>query len=315
VAGGALLAAALWFTPKVVYAGGGAVLALLLPSEIVPSLPRRLAMLAWICLGGALVSGAMILVMARLDILHAFVASCLPANLAMRADNPAAVRLFDLRNSIGENLMTWLLGVAGLALVLVSRPVRSNGTARIVAVSFVTGFVGLFLNRVPLRQTHLTFVPQLAVLGGMAAAELLALVRRRWSPRAASAALVALLGLCLVPPALAVPRRFANQEMQLTVLRRVLEATQSHERVFDCWTGLYLTRLPALYYYHLNSDVLRLLDGEELAASLMNRLRDPEVKAVIRDRYFDRLPANVRSYVLDRFQPLPGCVVVLIRRP
>jgi hypothetical protein len=316
VAGGAAFAAALWFTPKMVYAAGGAALAALLvfPAPSARGHAHRLSVLGWMLAGGAIVSGPMLLVMARLDILRAFLDSCLPANLAMRADHPAAARAFDLQRSLAENPATWVLGTAGLALVLARRGRWSNATTLILVLSFVAGFAGLFLNRVPLRQAHLTFMPQLAVLAGLGAAEMLGAVRRRWHPRAGDVALVALVALALGPPVRAVQRSFVTQELQTTVMGNVLAATQASDRVFDCWTGLYLTRLPAAYHYHLNSDVQRLLGPERIEQELMASLQRPEVTAVIRDRYLDSLPASVRSYIQDRFAPLPGCEVVLIRK-
>jgi hypothetical protein len=139
-------------------------------------------------------------------------------------------------------------------------------------------------------------------------------MRRRRHPRAADVALVALAALALGPPARAMARSFVTKELQATVLSKVLAATQPSDRVFDCWTGLYLTRLPAAYHYHLNSDVQRLLGPERIEQELMSSLQRPEVTAVIRDRYLDSLPASVRSYIRDMFAPLPGCEVVLIRK-
>jgi hypothetical protein len=84
-------------------------------------------------------------------------------------------------------------------------------------------------------------------------------------------------------------------------MRSVLSVTHPGERVFDCWTGLYLTRKPAFPYFFLLSDVIRVLEPERFEADLLGALRNPEVTAAIIDRNFEILPASVRAYVRRAF--------------
>jgi hypothetical protein len=124
-----------------------------------------------------------------------------------------------------------------------------------------------------------------------------------WRPGVGALALVGLLTAVLVPPGLALRLDAESMDKQLRVLDRVLELTRPEDRVFDCWTGLYLTRRPAHRYFYLNTDIQRLFEPSALQARLLAALRNPEVRLVIWDRDCARLPAAVRHYVANEFTP------------
>jgi hypothetical protein len=89
--------------------------------------------------------------------------------------------------------------------------------------------------------------------------------------------------------------------IEIDILREVLAVTKPGDRVFDCWTGLYLTRLPAYRYFFLNADVQRLLEPRRMEEDLLRMLDDPEVTAVILDDFVLELPISVQNKIRRDF--------------
>ncbi len=85
--------------------------------------------------------------------------------------------------------------------------------------------------------------------------------------------------------------------IEIDIMREVLAVTKPGDRVFDCWTGLYLTRLPAYRYFFLNADVQRLLDARQMEEDLLRALDDPGVTAVILDDFVLELPISVQNKI------------------
>ena len=159
--------------------------------------------------------------------------------------------------------------------------------------------MGLFLIRAPLWQYYLTFLPQLALLATIAAA---ALVFRasRGGPVLGWGATLLVLVSALAPPAFKLAR-FQPMGIEIDILREVLAVTKPGDRVFDCWTGLYLTRMPAYRYFFLNADVQRLLDPAQMEADLLRVLDQPDVTAVILDDFVLELPIAVQNKIRRDF--------------
>jgi hypothetical protein len=99
------------------------------------------------------------------------------------------------------------------------------------------------------------------------------------------------------------------------VLDKVLSLTGRDDRVFDCWTGLYLTRKPAFRYFYLNTDVQRLFDPAVLEREVLQALRNPDVRLVIADPDCERLPPGIQLYVQREFAPVAEWPFLLLRRP
>ena len=89
--------------------------------------------------------------------------------------------------------------------------------------------------------------------------------------------------------------------IEIDILREVLAVTKPGDRVFDCWTGLYLTRMPAYRYFFLNADVQRLLDPAQMEADLLRVLDQPDVTAVILDDFVLELPIAVQNKIRRDF--------------
>ena len=64
-----------------------------------------------------------------------------------------------------------------------------------------------------------------------------------------------------------------SMDPQLRVLEQVLAVSAPGDRVFDCFSGLYLTRLHAHRYFYLNGDLQRLFTPEELERSILRCAR------------------------------------------
>ncbi|MEW6747325.1 MAG: glycosyltransferase family 39 protein [Planctomycetota bacterium] len=319
VVGGACLTLSVLFTPKVIYAAAGAVLGVLIAF---PAASRRqriatgLRALVAMAAGGGLVAGLAVAIMAQQGILKGFVNDCVKVSLTMVIDNPAAFLRSGLTGSLRDNSVVWALGVAGLVQAVLAGRHRRHAIVAICGASFLLGVAGLFHIDAPLRQYYLTFVPQLALFAALALTSLLDWVWAHAGRGITIGLLALVLALSIGPPAGAVwnARKPEILELQLRVLNRVLDVTQPGDRVFDCWTGLYLTRLPAFRYFFLNSDVQRLFAPGELEAQLGPALRDPRVRVVIRDAYFATLPESMQSYALAEFAPLPDANLILVRR-
>jgi hypothetical protein len=314
LAAGALFALAGFFTPKVVYAAAGASLGATLAARARAGRTRRatgLGVLAWIVLGAGLVTAALALEMARRGMLMGFVQDCLVVSARMQIDDPWGTRLALLARTLRENPATWGLALAGLAWFARER----SPASAVLGLALVGGLAGFLHVRAPLVQFHLTFLPALALAAASGGTLLLARAVRRGGLAAGWWAIFLGLGACLAPPAPALLAEKATLAPQLQVIDKVRELVGERERVLDCWSGLYLTRLPAYRYFYLNSDLLRLLDPQTLERELHSRLDDPSVRLVIVWRHYRILPASVRTRIEREFEPVKGFPMLLVRPP
>lgn len=317
LAAGALLGLAALFTPKVVYAGAGAALGSAVAGSIAAERGRFAAAmraLGWIALGGGIVAGIAALAMARDGILGGFVSDVLGTSLRMRIDDASAFRVHYLLTTLRANPAMWALALFGVIAASRVRDRVAPTSTWVLGASLAAGVVGLFLIQAPMRQYFLTFLVPVACFGALGAVRIVA-----WSASvrrgAGALVLAAVVAAVLVPPALELRRDAGTMQDQLGILTKVLELTGPEDRVFDCWTGLYLTRRPASRHFYLNTDVQRLLGPGALEAEVLPALRNPEVRLVISDEDCGHLPSSIQSYVQQEFAPVPGWPFLLLRRP
>jgi 4-amino-4-deoxy-L-arabinose transferase-like glycosyltransferase len=302
---GALLCAAGLFTPKVIYAAAGASLAAALAAAA--SSPRRGAQLfGWTLLGGAAVAGLAFAEMAREGILAGFFADAVAQSLRIAIDDPGRFRWLYLKTTARVDGALWAAFLAGALIAWRRFPQPARGELWILAGSLLAGGLGIFLISAPMRQVFLPLLPAAAVFGSLGlVAGARAIAAHYGHPAAAGALLLALLAIAAAPFA-HLARTTPGMDRQLRILTRVLEVSEPGDRVFDCFSGLYLTRLHAHRYFYLNSDIQRLFAPEELEREVLQALAAPEVKLVLMDRDCRRLPAPVQRSIRDGFAPLPG---------
>jgi hypothetical protein len=302
---GALLGLAGLATPKAIYAAAGATLAACYVTGR-QSPGRRLsssvATLARILAGAAPVVGLALAAIASQGHLGGFYADFVQANLAMRIDDTELYRWSLLSSTATLNTVFWLLAAAGSAVIFRRRRELPPGFAEILLGTSAAGFAGVFHVQSPLAQFYLTFLPALAVAGAAGGAALVDWASRRGSPWMGAAALAAVLVAATAPPIWSLRFQLGTMVSQVNIIREVRGLVGPDERVFDCWSGLYLTRLPAYRYFFLPSDVQRLLGPERLERDLRPVLENRRVKVVIVDRRsFEQLPPRILQLVEDRF--------------
>jgi hypothetical protein len=100
--------------------------------------------------------------------------------------------------------------------------------------------------------------------------------------------------------------QYGTQDQQRRRLSKVLELTHPGERVFDCWTGTYLGRLPAFYFFYLNYDIQPIVPPSRLNEELPRRLLAPDSRLVIWDSHCAALPASVHAVVAQEYGPVEG---------
>jgi hypothetical protein len=305
---GALLCAAGLFTPKVIYAAAGACLAAAIGAGVSGARGWRGAagVLGWSLLGTAAVAGLAFAELARQGMLGGFFADAVALSLRIQIDDPERFRGFYLASTARHDGVLWALAAAG-ALWTGRRALHTaSGEPWVLAGSFLAGGAGLFAISAPMRQVFLPLLPAVAVLGAAAlAAGARALAARYGNAAAAGALLLAMLATAAAP-AHHLSRMTPPMDRQLAVLSRVLELSDPRARVFDCFSGLYLTRLPAYRYFYLNTDIQRLFAPEALERDVARALDAPEVALVLMDRDCRRLPEPVKQLIQDRFAPLRG---------
>lgn len=306
---GALLCGAGLFTPKVIYAAGGASLAAALAAGASSSRGWRSGaqFFAWIALGGAAVAGLAFGEMARQGILEGFFADAVVQSLRIAIDDPGRFRWLYLKTTARVDGALWAVSAAGVLIVAWRRSPRpARGELWILAGSFLAGGLGLFLISAPMRQVFLPLLPASAVAGSLGlVAGARALAARYGSPAAAGALLMALLAIAAAPLS-HLARTTPSMDRQLRILERVLEVSEPGDRVFDCFSGLYLTRLHAHRYFYLNTDIQRLFAPEDLERSVLRALEAPDVRLVLMDRDCRRLPTPVQRSIRSSFAPLQG---------
>jgi hypothetical protein len=305
---GALLCGAGLFTPKVIYAAAGAsVAAAVATGASSPHGWRSGAQFfGWTALGGVAVAGLAFGEMARQGILEGFLADAVVQSLRIAIDDPGRFRWLYLKTTAWVDGALWAVSAAGALIAWRRSSQPARGELWILAGSFLAGGLGLFLISAPMRQVFLPLLPAAAVAGSLGLATgTRAMAARYGSPAAAGALLLALLVIAAAPLS-HLARMTPSMERQLRILERVLEVSEPGDRVFDCFSGLYLTRLHAHRYFYLNSDIQRLLAPEELERSVLRALEAPEVRLVLLDRDCRRLPAPVHRSIRNSFAPLQG---------
>ena len=314
---GVLLCGAGLFTPKVIYAAGGAAVAAAVAAGASSSRGWRCGaqVFGWIALGGVSVAGLAFGEMARQGMLEGFFADAVAQSLRITIDDPEKYRWLYLKTTARVDGFLWAVSAAGALFVLRRFPKRAAGGLWILAGSFLAGALGLFIISAPMRQVFLPLLPATAVLGSVGvAAGTRAIAARYGNPAAAGALLLALLAIAAAPVG-HLARMTPSMDRQLRILERVLDVSEPSDRVFDCFSGLYLTRLPAYRYFYLNPDIRRLFTPEELEREVLRALDDPGVTLVLMDGECRRLPAPVQRFIRSTFAPLPGSDLIWLRRP
>lgn len=306
---------AVFFTPKALFAAAGALFGRLLSDRARDSKSfAAAAPIVWTLVGGAIVSSMILAALASTGALRGFWHDCIGTSAHMTIDDPWGTRWGLLGGAILKaNPATWVLGAIGVGQLLRSREVLPECPPRtMIPCSLLAALAGFFLMNAPLRQYFLFVLPALAIAAAWAAARL---------GHALGASLrgvvvrVALLLALVVPPCFTL-LPVQRQGVEIDVMRTVLQATDSKDRVLDLWSGLYLTRLPAYRYFFLNSDVIRLLPPAQLEADLLRVLDDRRVRTVIIDDHFRLLPASTRQRIREEFAVVRdfGFLVVMTRR-
>ncbi len=309
---GAYLSIGGLFTPKLIYAAAGGAFALAIASHWrSPTRWRGIFQsLLWIALGGGLVAGLVAAELARQGLFMAFIEDALLQSLRMTIDNVDWFRLVFIRATASTDAVTWILSAFGLGVALYSnrRGLLSESRRREAAIligSAAFGIGGLFLIEAPLPQYYLCFIPQCLILASWAISSAVMGVRERGGVGAAGATLGVALALSTAMPLRYQLLRSDTYQRQLDIINTVRAVTRPDQRVFSCWNGLYLTRLPAYRYFFLNSDVQRLLDRDQLERELLAMLSHVEVSTYLHDRNCNELPRSVKIRLRETFEPHP----------
>lgn len=303
LAGGAVLAIAVWFTPKVGYAALGAAVAAALARS-----PREVCRrLSWVAAGGLAVTMMVTLDLMRRGLLVGFWEDCVVTSARMTIPARWPRLLTTLARSVEHDGLTVVLGCCGLIQAVAA----SSGPrlARVLAGSALAGAAGLLHIEAPHVQNLLNVLPPLSILAALFLAGRLA----RGPAVVRAAAAVAVLLAAWPLDGWFLLKHDVARVTQLEVLQRVVRASAPGERVLDAWTGLYLTRLPAARHFYLNLDLINVLAPAALEHELDRALDRPEVRIVIRDRHFTRLPSAITARIEREFRPLRGCTPVLVR--
>lgn len=319
---GAYLSIGGLFTPKLIYAAVGAVIALSIARNWALQTRWRsvLQTLLWIVLGGAMVAAAVSAELVRQGLFTGFIEDAVVQSLRMTIDNAAWFRRRFIAATAGTDAATWCLSIVGVGLALyLCRRDRLTSTQRceitILIVSAASGMLGLFMIEAPLPQYFLCFIPQCLILASWTISSAVAEIRARFGTLGASAALVLALAICTYLPVRHQLKRANPYHRQLDIIHTVRAVTRPEQRVFACWSGLYLTRLPAYRYFFLNSDVQRLLGPEKMERELHAMLSRVEVTTYLHDRNCNELPQSVRQRLRRTFAPHPDYPhLVFVRR-
>jgi hypothetical protein len=309
---GAYLSIGGLFTPKLIYAAAGAALALAIARHWKSETRWRsmLQSLLWIALGGTLVAALVSAELARQGLFTGFFEDAVLQSFRMTIDNVDWFRQVFIHATANTDAATWVLSIIGLGVALYSNHRGWLTDARrceaaILIGSAAFGIAGLFAIEAPLPQYYLSFIPQCLILASWAISSGVGGIRARGGVWAASAALVLALAICLTLPLQYQLKRIDTYERQLDIINTVRAVTRPDQRVFSCWSGLYLTRLPAYRYFFLNSDVQRLLDREKMESELLAMLSHVDVATYLHDRNCNELPRSVKLMLRETFVPHP----------
>jgi hypothetical protein len=316
LAAGILLATAALFTPKVVFAASGAVIGIGLASAGARQkgrLKAALRSLVLLAAGGAVPAAIAAAVMAWHGVLAGFISDVLITSTRMTVDDPAGFRWYFLKTTLSVNAVAWMAALIGTIVLFRKRHQFPSGFVEAIIGSLIGGIVGLFVIQAPMRQYYLTFLAPSAIAGAVAIVTTVdRVLQSRWTIWAPVIFLCILVAQ-IIPPVLALRSVRPTFDAQIKAINQVVKGTSPEDRVLDCWTGLYLTRLPAYRYFYLNSDVQRLLPSRKLEQDLLAALGDPRVKMVIWDQYFTVLPHPVIEQTRAQFSPLPNFPYLWLR--
>jgi hypothetical protein len=205
----------------------------------------------------------------------------------------------------------WLfaLGTWGALRTVNELRVRGRTAAEdpdlLLVAALVSTFASFALQRAPYPYSLLPFLAVAAIFAGRAVADLLG-ARTRPAVRAA-AALTLLAVLALQSATLA---RFvsASNAGQLGVLERVGRLTDPTDVAYDN-SGGYVAR-PHAYRYFYTDSFLRESMPDTLVSEVPQAIFDRGAVLHLRDLRFDTLPAALRSFLTQHFQPLDGDIAL-----
>lgn len=309
---GAYLCIAGLFTPKLIYAAAGGAIAVAVATHWSSSTRWRAALqtLLWIGFGGAIVATAVSAELARQGLFAGFIEDAVVQSLRMTIDDAGWFRAGFIAATARTDAAAWCLSIlgVGIALRLLLRNGLADTRAReivILVASASAGLLGLFLIEAPLPQYFLCFIPQCLIFASWGISSVVTEIRSRGTIWMASGALGLILCLALYLPVQNQLDHAITHQSQLEIIDTVRAATKPDQRVFACWSGLYLTRLPAYRYFFLNSDVQRLLDPVQMERDLHAVLSRADVAIYLHDRNCNELPNRVKLRLKRTFTPHP----------
>ncbi|MBW2420832.1 MAG: glycosyltransferase family 39 protein [Deltaproteobacteria bacterium] len=350
--GAGLLALGMLFTPKIVYASAGAMVGALLAhwdSHSYGAGPdsasrergrakgrrRALAHLGAMALGGLGVAAVALSLLQWTGSLEGFFSDVIAANLEISVGEVGGFLALYGAELLVDNGPSTFLGLAGMVILYRSRATLRSGPQHsgpqyglqyglqyVLLASFGFALAGLFHLQAPLRQYYMSFLPQLCIAAAVALLAvhhwLLTRVHqraRRQVPTALSALLLAALLAVTVAPAVSRSlNQYGTQDQQRRRLAKVLELTRPGDRVFDCWSGTYLSRLPAFYFFYLNYDIQPIVPPARLRDELPQRLLAPDVRVAIWDSHCAALPPAVHRVVARHYRAVAGYPLLRVRR-
>lgn len=308
---GVSMALSLLYTPKTLFPLLGLVLAVVLTSDSGRELIKRLL---WSTLGVSIPAVIIFIYFLLNDALQQAFFYNVTFNTMVPYHYQWQNFSSSFLGSFKANSLFWCLSLAALASMLfkVWRKFRGTGwegaaTELIVVACTLGTMLGVVVLQVPLRQYLMILVTLLAII---MAAEISTLIEQiHYRIGHAWSSLVATLVICalVIQPIVA----FSNEHKtlnnkQLEVLQYVWETCDKEDSVFDCWTGLYIFRPHAFFYYFLGPDIyptLNKMDNNILQQDLLDALQKKKPKIVIKDRLFAELPMSVRQYIQGNYQP------------
>jgi hypothetical protein len=333
-AGAALLALGMLFTPKIVYASAGAIVGALLAHWDGPSMGERahegsrarsaadgrrdaLGHGFVMGLGGGGVAIAALALLYWSGSLAGFFRDFVGANLEISVGEVSGFLALYGAELLVDNGPSTFLGLAGMGILYRKRSALPPGLPDVLLASFGFAVAGLFHLQAPLRQYYMSFLPQLCIAAAIALLAIHGALRERIRLRgpALSALLLAVLLAAALAPAIGKSLgQYGTQAQQRRRLAKVLELTRPGDRVFDCWNGAYLSRLPAFYYFYLNYDIQPIVPPARLRDELPRRLLAPDARLVIWDSHCAALPASVHNVVARHYREVASDPLLRVRR-
>lgn len=205
----------------------------------------------------------------------------------------------------------WLFALAAVGVVRTAHELRARGRAALadpdalLLAALASTFASFALQRAPYPYSLLPFLAVVAVFAARGAGELLTAHAR---PVVRAAAALVLLALLAVQSATLASFVAASNAGQLATLERVASLTDPGDAAYDN-SGGYVAR-PHAYRYFYTDSFLRESIADTLVREVPQAIVASGAVLHLRDLRFDTLPAPLRAFVAQHFQPLDGDVAL-----